>query len=183
VAVPDANAGSAAGMALVESPVSTVVVHGTKELAYPALIPGTYTLDPTCQPDYKAADPVILGSVTVPHLGVDFGIYDNAMVVFAARTTGGVTTVTYGAVGDDEFDSLNPPADDACVDGGGPLNTATFWQPVRDLVSQRVNGTQEWLSTGTLVFRDSREQSPRGRFYYNCDQDTRLGPPSGIIVP
>jgi hypothetical protein len=59
------------------------------------------------------------------------------MVVFDAHTSGDVTSVTYGAFGDD-LDSLNPPADAACIDG-------FHWQPVQELVSQQANGNKGWF--------------------------------------
>ena len=183
VTVSDAAAGPAQGMTFVESPVGTVIVHGMKELAYPAVIPGTYSLDTDCEPADNTTDPLILGSVTIPNLGVTTGLIENAMVVLGAHTSGDVTTVTYGAVGNRNFGSLNPPADDACIDSGGTPDTTTYWQPVQDLVSQQVNGRREWFRTGTLVFRDSHGQRPRGYFYYNCGQDSTPHQLSGIAVP
>jgi hypothetical protein len=181
VTVPDAYENSA-DLNYLEYPVGTVTVRGTKDMAYPAVIPGTYTLDAGCRPDGNTASPLVLGSVTVPTLGVAGGIIDNAMVVFSEHASGGVTTVTYGAIGNNDGSSLNPPADDACIDGGGKGSEVTFWQPVSDLVSQQVNGRQEWFGTGTLVFRDSQGQSPRGRFFYDCAEDVPNGL-SGITVP
>lgn len=182
VTVPDTDPGPDEGLTFMESPVGTVTVRGTKELAYPAVIPGTYALDAYCDPYDNAPNSLVLGFAATPDLGVVSGFLNNAMVVFDAHTTGDVTTVTYGVVGGNDYGTLNPPADDACIDGGGAPDIATYWQPVRDLVSQQVNGKQEWFSTGSLVFRDRQGPGPQGRFYYSCAQDTSEYP-LGIMVP
>jgi hypothetical protein len=103
VTVPDADEGPAAGLTFMESPLGTVTLRGTKEVAYPAVIPGTYTLDAGCDPadntGANTGNPLVLGSVTIPNLGVGTGLINNAMVVLAAHTTGDVTTVSYAAMG------------------------------------------------------------------------------------
>ncbi len=180
VTVPQTDPGPDKGETFVESPVGTVTGRGPSELAYPAVLPGTYTLDPDC--NSEAA--ITLGTLTVPGLGVISSLYPtDAMVVFSAHTSGNVTTVTYGAVGENRDGTRKPPADYTCVDGGGGVRGAdTYWQPVRDLVSQQVNGAQQRFSVGTLVFRGSHGHSPRGTFYSSCALDTSLFQ-LGITIP
>lgn len=153
----------------VESPVATVAVGDGKDLVYPAILPGAYVLDPNCASSLSETFP--LGSVTVPNLGVVDAAgtdFDNAMVIFAARTSGATTTVTYGAIGGVDDLSLNPPSDAACIDGDSATGQETYWQPVRALVSQQITGKREWSSTGTLVFHGTRANSPQGTFFYDC---------------
>jgi hypothetical protein len=179
VTVPETDPGPDKGETFVESPVGTVTVGGANELAYPAVLPGTYKLDTDCNSETV----ITLGTLTVPGLGVISSFYPtDAMVVFGAHTSGNVTTVTYGAVGENRDGIRKPPADYTCIDGGGTPGAAAYWQPVRDLVSQQVNGERERFSTGTLIFRDSTGQSPRGTFYSSCAMDTSLFQ-LGITVP
>jgi hypothetical protein len=130
-----------------------------------------------------------LGSVTASNLGVvdgaTYAIPSNAMVVFAVHTSGATTSVTYGAVGGPAGSlepSLIPPANDSCVDSDYTTSQYTYWQPVQSLVSQQVTSATEWFETGTLVFRDTTANSPRGNFYYNCAEDVPGGEP-GIAIP
>jgi len=187
VTVPDADNGPASGLTFMESALGPVTAGGTKEVAYPAVVPGTYTLDAGCDAadntGGNTGNPLVLGSVTVPNLGVATGLLNNAMVVLAAHTWGDVTTVSYAAIGNNNGLSLNPPADDACIGSNGPSTAATYWQPVQDQVSQQVNGGQEWLRTGTLVFRGSDGQSPQGYFAYNCALSTTPYWLWGITIP
>ena len=186
VAVPkssDAGGGTAgSGKTFTEHALSTVTARGGTELVFPAVLPGRYALDPNCSPD--AAGPVTLGTVTVSNLGVVAGATDpdpgSATVVFAIRTSGATTTVSYGAIG--QAPSLTPPADDSCVASGLSTGQPTFWQPVRSLVSQHVTGADEWLETGTLVFRGIAATGQQGYFHYNCTAGIADGEP-GIAVP
>jgi hypothetical protein len=171
VTVPDTGSNGAEGVTFVESPVATVAVGEAKDLAYPAILPGAYVLDPNCTPSLSETETFPLGSVTVPNLGVVDAAgtgFDNAMVIFAAHTSGAATAVTYGAIGGVDDLSLIPPADDACIDSDSTTSQATYWQPVRALVSQQITGKQEWFSTGTLVFHGTRANSPQGTFFYDC---------------
>jgi molecular chaperone DnaJ len=186
VAVPessDAGGGTAGpGKTLTEHALSTVTARGGTDLVFPAVLPGRYALDPNCSP--AAAGTVTLGTVAVGNLGVADGASDSdpgsATVVFAIRTSGATTTVTYGTIG--QAPSLTPPADDACVASGVATGQATYWQPVQSLVSQRVTGAEEWLETGTLVFRGIAATGQQGYFHYNCTAGIADGEP-GIAVP
>jgi hypothetical protein len=171
VTVPDTSPYGAEGLTFVESPVATVAVGDGKDLAYPAILPGAYVLDPNCTPSLSETETFPLGSVTVSNLGVVDAAstgFDNAMVIFAAHTSGATTTVTYGAIGGVDDLSLFPPSDDACIDSDSTTSQATYWQPVRALVSQQITGKRGWFSTGTLVFHGTRANSPQGTFFYDC---------------
>jgi hypothetical protein len=100
--------------------------------------------------------------------------------VFAIRTSSTTTTVTYGTIG--QAPSLTPPADDSCVASGLAAGQPAYWQPVQSLVSQQVTGADEWLETGTLVFRGIAATSQQGYFHYNCTAGVADGEP-GIAVP
>jgi molecular chaperone DnaJ len=186
VAVPkssDAGGGTAgSGKTFTEHALSTVTARGGIDLVFPAALPGSYALDPNCSPD--AAGPVPLGTVAVGNLGVVDGATDSdpgsATVVFATRTSGATTTVTYGAIG--QAPSLTPPADDSCVASGLATGQPAYRQPVQSLVSQHVTGADEWLETGTLVFRGIAASSQQGYFHYNCTAGIADGEP-GIAVP
>jgi len=193
VTVPESNASvgeaGAAGETFIEYTLGTVAVRGGTDLAFPAVLPGSYVLYPNCTLSGPHASPLTLGSVTVSNLGVvDGAVYavpGNAMVVFAVHTSGATTTVTYGAIGGPAGSlepSLIPPANDSCVDSDYTTSQYTYWQPVQSLVSQQVAGAAEWFETGTLVFRDTATDSPRGNFYYNCAEDIPGGEP-GIAIP
>jgi hypothetical protein len=186
VAVPkssDASGGTAgSGKTFTEHALSTVTARGATDLVFPAVLPGSYALDPNCSSD--AGGPVPLGTVAVGNLGVVDGATDSdpgsATVVFAVRTSGATMTVTYGAIG--QAPSLTPPADDSCVAGGLATGQPAYRQPVRSLVSQQVTGADEWLETGTLVFRGIAATSQQGYFHYNCTVGIADGEP-GIAVP
>ena len=186
VAVPkssDEGGGTAgSGKTFTEHALSTVTARGATDLVFPAVLPGSYALDPNCSPD--AAGPVTLGTVTVGNLGVVDGATDSdpgsATVVFAIHTSGATTTVSYGAIG--QAPSLTPPADDSCVASGPATGQATYRQPVQSLVSQHVTGADEWLETGTLVFRGTAATSQQGYFHYNCTAGIADGEP-GTAVP
>jgi len=167
--------------AITEEPVGTVTVHGRAEMAFPAAIPGSYLVNPECQSDQSADSLIPLGSVTADNLGViDLG--HDAMVIFGAHTSGNVTTVSYGAIGDGT-NYLYPPADDACIDSRASGSGQTVWQPVQDQVSQQVTSAYQWLRTGTMVFRDPDGQSPRGGFFFDCGLDTPDEVPTDVTVP
>jgi molecular chaperone DnaJ len=186
VAVPkssDAGGGTAGpGKTLTEHALSTVTARGGTDLVFPAVLPGRYALDQKCSPD--AAGTMTLGTVTVGNLGVVDGATDSdpgsATVVFAIRTSGATTMVTYGTIG--QAPALTPPADDACVASGLTAGQATYWQPVQSLVSRQVSGADEWLETGTLVFRGIAATSQQRYFHYNCTAGIADGEP-GIAVP
>jgi DnaJ-like protein len=186
VAVPkssDAGGGTAgSGKTLTEHALSTVTARGGTDLVFPAVLPGSYALDPNCSPD--AAGTMTLGTVAVGNLGVVDGAADSdpgsATVVFAVHTSGATTTVTYGAIG--QAPSVTPPADDSCVASGLSTGQPTYLQPVQSLVSQQVTGAAEWLETGTLVFRGISATSQQGYFHYNCTAGIADGEP-GIAVP
>jgi hypothetical protein len=186
VAVPkssDPGGGTAgSGKTFTEHALSTVTARGGTDLVFPAVLPGRYALDPNCSPD--AAGPVTLGTVTVGNLGVVAGATDSdpgsATVVFTIRTSGATTTVTYGAIG--QAPSLTPPADDSCVASGLATGQPAYRQPVQSLVSQHVTGADEWLETGTLVFRGIAAAGQQGYFHYNCTAGIADGEP-GIAVP
>jgi molecular chaperone DnaJ len=185
VAVPkssDAGGTAGSGKTFTEHALSTVTARGGTDLVFPAVLPGSYALDPNCSPD--AAGPVPLGTVAVGNLGVVDGATDSdpgsATVVFATRTSGATTTVTYGAIG--QAPSLTPPADDSCVASGLATSQPAYRQPVQSLVSQHVTGADEWLETGTLVFRGIVATSQQGYFHYNCTAGIADGEP-GIAVP
>jgi hypothetical protein len=168
--------------AVTEGPVGTVAVHGRAQAAFPAVIPGTYLVNPQCQPEQGADSLIPLGSVTAGNLGVIALDLDDAIVIFGAHTSGVVTTVSYGAVGDDT-DYQFPPADDACIDSGAAGSGGAVWQPVQDQVSQQVTSTYQWLRTGTMVFRGRAGQSPQGEFFPDCDLDTPDEDPGVVTVP
>ena len=184
ITVPAADVPSADGLpvpAITEEPVGTVTVHGRAEAVFPAAIPGSYLVSPECQLDQSTDSLIPLGSVTAGNLGViDFG--HNAMVIFGAHTSGDVTTVSYGAVGD-STGYLYPPADDACIDNGATGSGQVVWQPVQDQVSQQVTSTYQWLRTGTMVFRDRHGQSPQGEFFSDCELDTPDEAPADVTIP
>ncbi len=185
VTVPDTTSYGAAGLTFLEPPVSTVAVKGGTEQAYPAVLPGAYALDPDCE-RFPATQPIPLGSVTVASLGVVDGTsyaLGNAMVIFAAHTSGAITTLTFGAIGGTDDDSLIPPANHACIDSDSTTSQHTYWQPVRALVSQQVNGKHEWFTVGTLVFRGTPANSPQGSFFYDCAEDNDEINAWGILVP
>jgi DnaJ domain len=183
VTAPKLNAPSAgAGKTFTEHALSTVTARGGSDLVFPAVLPGSYALDPNCSPD--ATGPVTLGTVAVGNLGVVGGATESdpgsATVVFTIQTSDATTTVTYGAIG--QAPVLTPPADAACVASGAAPGPPTYWQPVQSLVSQRVTGAAEWLETGTLVFRGIVASSQPGYFHYNCLAGIADGEP-GIAVP
>jgi DnaJ-like protein len=199
IQVPEADsAGSyqgVAGDAFTEYPVATIRAAAgsgiAEELVYPAVLPGTYVFDPYCMPGSGEANysVVTLGSVTTRNLGVEDGapaaLSGNAMVVFAVHTSGAATTVSYGAIGAEDGDSLTPPGNGSCVGNGATGGQTRYWQPARALVSQRVTGKREWFETGTLVFRETGAGSPRGTFYYDCADNSVPGMPGmpGVRVP
>ena len=184
IIVPAADVPSADGFpvpAITEEPIGTVTVHGRAEAAFPAAIPGSYLVNPECRFDQSADSLIPLGSVTAGNLGV-IDLDHDAMVIFAAHTSGGVTTVSYGAVGD-STDDRYPPADEACIDNGVAGSGQVVWQPVQDQVSQQVTSTHQWLRTGTMVFRDHHGRSPRGGFFFDCELDTPDEAPADVTIP
>ena len=186
VAVPkssDAGGGTgAAGKTFTEHALSTVTGRGGTDLVFPAVLPGSYALDPNCAA--SGGESVPLGAVAVGNLGVVDGATDSdpgsATVVFTIDTAGPTTTVTYGAIG--QAPPLTPPADGACVASGPPAGQPAYRQPVQSLVGQQVTGAAEWLETGTLVFRGIDATSQPGYFHYNCLAGIANGEP-GIAVP
>jgi hypothetical protein len=192
VTVPQSNAESdqagAAGQVFTEFVAGTVAAAGVTELAYPVVLPGTYAVYPGCDPG-PAGTPMTLGSVTTSNLGVaegyPYAVPGNAMAVFAVRTSGAMTSITYGAIGGPAGSlepSLIPPANDSCIDSDYTTSRQTYWQPVRALVSQQVTGQGEWFETGTLVFRGTPADRPGGNFFYDCAEDTPVGEP-GLAIP
>jgi hypothetical protein len=186
VTVPTSNAPAggtgAAGKTFTEHALSTVTARGTADLAFPAVLPGSYALDPNCSA--SGADSVPLGTVAVGSLGVVDGATDSdpgsATVVFTIHTAGATTMVTYGAIG--QAPPLTPPADGACIASSSTAGQPAYWQPVQSLVGQQVTGAAEWLETGTLVFGGIGATSQQGHFHYNCDAGIADGEP-GIAVP
>jgi DnaJ domain len=165
-----------------ENALSTVTARGATDLAFPAVLPGSYALDPNCSAGGAAFVP--LGTVAVGNLGVVEGATDSdpgsATVVFTMSAAGATTTVTYGAIG--QAPPLIPPADGACVASSSAGGQPDYGHPAQSLVGQQVTGAAEWLETGTLVFRDIEAASRPGYFHYNCAADLAHGEP-GIAVP
>jgi hypothetical protein len=178
-----ASAYGAAGDTFVESPVGTATVGKATGAVFPAVVPGAYTLNFGCSPPFTGFDALPLGTVSIPSQGVVEGVgsFRNAMVIFAAQTSGATTTVTYGAFGASD-DSPVPSDDDACIDADVRSSPDTYWQPVRVVVSRQLAGKDGWFSLGTLVFHGTGGNSPQGSFYYDCATDGVLLDP-GIPVP
>jgi DnaJ domain len=186
VTVPQSSApgggGAGAGKIFTEHALGTVAAHGATDLVFPSVLPGSYALDPNCSPD--GAPSMTLGTVAVGNLGVVDGASDSdpgsTTVVFTVRTSDATTTVTYGAIG--QAPSLTPPADGACIASSSAAGQPAYRQPVQSLVSQQVTGADEWLETGTLVFRGIAAAGQPGYFHYNCTAGIADGEP-GIAVP
>jgi hypothetical protein len=160
----------------------TAAGRGATDLVFPAVLPGSYALDPDCSP--AGAPSMTLGTVAVGNLGVVDGaaVSDpgSTTIVFTVRTSGATTTVTYGAIG--QAPSLTPPADGACIATRSAAGQPAYRPPVQSLVSQQVTGAAEWLETGTLVFRGIAAAAQQGYFHYNCTAGLADGEP-GIAVP